>query len=291
MPSTDRSIAARFPWAAGLLLGSAMGIPASAATPFEQEYREHVDYLRAHVPDGFTVVEVPPWVVVGDGDPAAVRHHAEHTVAWAHVKLRARHFPRDPGIVDVWLFADESSYVANVRSMLGEVPTTPYGFANERGLFMNISTGGGTLVHEMVHPFLRANFPDCPPWLNEGLASLYEQSAERDGTIVGLTNWRLEGLQLAIVAKTVPDFRAFMAQSRHAFYQQDPGTNYAQGRYLLFYLQQKGLLDTYYKRLRANIRADPTGFDTLVELLDGEDPADFQERWEAYVLLLKFPES
>ena len=24
---------------------------------------------------------------------------------------------------------------------------------------MNISTGGGTLVHEIVHPFIEANFP------------------------------------------------------------------------------------------------------------------------------------
>jgi len=33
---------------------------------------------------------------------------------------------------------------------------------------------------------------------NEGLASLYEQSAERDGRIIGQTNWRLRGLQSAI---------------------------------------------------------------------------------------------
>ena len=32
------------------------------------------------------------------------------------------------------------------------------------------------LVHEMVHPFMDADFPACPAWFNEGLASLYEQS-------------------------------------------------------------------------------------------------------------------
>ena len=46
---------------------------------------------------------------------------------------------------------------------------------------MNIATGGGTLVHEIVHPFVEANFPGCPTWFNEGLGSLYEQSAERKG--------------------------------------------------------------------------------------------------------------
>ena len=42
---------------------------------------------------------------------------------------------------------------------------------------MNIATGGGTLVHEIVHPFMAANFEQCPSWFNEGLGSLYEQSA------------------------------------------------------------------------------------------------------------------
>ena len=56
---------------------------------------------------------------------------------------------------------------------------------------MNIATGGGTLVHELVHPYVEADFPGAPPWLNEGLGSLFEQSDERDGYIVGLTNWRL----------------------------------------------------------------------------------------------------
>ena len=38
---------------------------------------------------------------------------------------------------------------------------------------LGTSTGGGTLVHEIVHPFMRANFPNCPSWFDEGLASLY----------------------------------------------------------------------------------------------------------------------
>ena len=42
------------------------------------------------------------------------------------------------------------------------------------GQIMNIATGGGTLVHEIVHPYVEANFPGCPAWFNEGLGSLYE---------------------------------------------------------------------------------------------------------------------
>ena len=54
----------------------------------------------------------------------------------------------------------------------------------DNALVMNIATGGGTLVHEIVHPFMEANFPACPSWFNEGLGSLYEQSGARDGRIV-----------------------------------------------------------------------------------------------------------
>ena len=51
-----------------------------------------------------------------------------------------------------------------------------------------VATGGGTLVHEIVHPFMRANFPECPAWFNEGMGSLYEQCSEVNGRIAGLTN-------------------------------------------------------------------------------------------------------
>ena len=40
---------------------------------------------------------------------------------------------------------------------------------------MNIGPGPGTLSHELVHPYMEANFPNVPAWFNEGLASLYEQ--------------------------------------------------------------------------------------------------------------------
>ena len=65
---------------------------------------------------------------------------------------------------------------------------------------MNIGTGGGTLVHEVVHPFIAASFPAAPAWFNEGLASLYEAVREKDGQFWGLPNWRLDGLKRAIRA-------------------------------------------------------------------------------------------
>ena len=124
---------------------------------------------------------------------------------------------------------------------------------------MNISTGGGTLVHEIVHPFVAANFPNCPAWFNEGLGSLYEQSGEVDGEIHGYTNWRLPRLQEAIRKGNLTSFETLCHTTDSEFYEKDRGTNYAQARYLCYYLQQKGLLKTYYRRFLAGRKDDPVG--------------------------------
>ena len=155
---------------------------------------------------------------------------------------------------------------------------------------MNISTGGGTLVHEIVHPFMRSNFSACPAWFNEGLASLYEQSAERNGRIVGLTNWRLEGLKAALRARKVPSFKELLATTEDEFYHHDPGTNYSQARYLCYYLQENALLEQFYREFVKGAKTDPTGHEALKKVLrksDAEIPA-VEKDWRQFVLGLRF---
>ena len=237
----------------------------------------------------FHTVVVGPWVVRGDGDPVEVERRAENTVRWAHELLKVEYFPQDPPHpVDVWLYKDARSYEKHVFETFGEHPDTPYGFANERGLFMDISTGGGTLVHEMVHPLMGANFPACPPWYNEGLASLYEAVGERQGQLHGFPNWRLPGLKEHIRAGSLMSLEDLMAQSSRQFYDEDPGSNYSQSRYLLYYLQERGKLHDYHRALVANIEQDPTGIETLKQVLGREDLDVFQVEWEQWVLEITY---
>ena len=246
--------------------------------------------LRNSLPAAFTVVEQAPFVVAGDEAPATVRRRAASTVRWARDLLREQYFPQDlPEVWTVWLFRDDASYRRHAREFWSEEPDTPYGYASSthRALVMNIGTGGGTLVHEMVHPYVAANIPDCPPWFNEGLASLYEACSERDGRIVGLLNWRLPGLQAAIEAGTVPTFAELTAMDEHAFYELDSGSNYGQSRYLLYYLQDKGLLDDFYSRFIAGQETDPGGYSALTATLGENDMAAFQRRWQEWVLALE----
>lgn len=259
------------------------------------ELAQHVMALKERLGDeasSFTLVSVPPFVVLGNQSPERVRASAEQIVAWSRTQLRALYFAKDPDrILDVWLLKDAASYRRWAIEVSGEPPGTPYGYYTSTygALVMNIATGGGTLVHELVHPYMEANFVDPPAWLNEGLGSLYEQSDQRDGKIVGLTNWRLAGLQDAIRQGAVPSFKTLTHTTTQEFYSQDPGTNYAQARYLLFYLQEQGLLQQYWATLRANASSDPSGYGSLVKTLKEKDLAAFQKRWEQWVLSLRFP--
>jgi hypothetical protein len=257
----------------------------------EAQFAEHVDQLKTRLPStDFSIVIQPPFVVVGDESEQLVKQRAEDTVKWAVVRLKQDFFAKDPKeILDIWLFKDDSSYGKYTRLLFGESPTTPYGFysSSHKALIMNIGTGGGTLVHEIVHPFIESNFPACPPWLNEGMGSLYEQCGDVDGHIHGFTNWRLPGLQRAIQAKQVPTFKALTAMNTNAFYNQDKGVNYAQARYLCYYLQEKGLLIKFYREFQAHQKEDPGGYKSLQKILREPRMDRFQDRWEKFVLGLK----
>ena len=288
------------------------------------DYAQHVMGLKPKVPEGFTLVIEKPFIVLGDEPPGRVRERAEGTVKWAVDHLKREYFQEDPPeILDIWLFKDKESYRKHTKAIFGDEPDTPFGYYSHehRALIMNIDTGGGTLVHEIVHPFMASNFPECPAWFNEGLASLYEQCGERRGRIWGYTNWRLRGLQEAIRAEDagtageteeaedaqnagpggseepaprpeLPSFKTLCHTTTFEFYHEDPGTNYAQARYLCYYLQQRGLLRKYFHQFRRSARQDPSGYETLKAVLgikDDKHMEQFQEIWEAWILKLRFP--
>jgi hypothetical protein len=255
------------------------------------DFNTHVNELKKRLPSKeFSIVVQPPFVVIGDEPPTEVKRRAEGTVKWAVDRLKQDFFTKDPDVIlDIWLFRDETSYDKHTRLIFNDTPTTPYGYysSTHKALIMNIGTGGGTLVHELVHPFIEANFPACPAWLNEGLGSLYEQCGEEDGHIHGYTNWRLPGLQRALKAGLVPTFQTLTSTTPSEFYNSDKGTNYAQARYLCYYLQQKGLLVKFYREFHANQKTDPTGYQSLKKILGEPDMDAFERKWEKFVLALR----
>jgi hypothetical protein len=250
------------------------------------DYAAHIAKLPKL--DGFTICVEPPFVVIGDETAEMVNRRATGSVRWAVARLKKDYFARDPEeIIDIWLFRDRESYTNHAWTLFKSKPTTPFGYYSpeHHALVMNIATGGGTLVHEMVHAFLGANFPECPSWFNEGLASLYEASSERNGHIVGLINWRYKALENAIRERRVISFKELTAKRGADFYGgKTYNEHYAQARYLCFYLQEKGLLHKFYREFVKNVQLDPTGYETLRRVLGNPDMKTFQTTWEKFTL-------
>jgi hypothetical protein len=257
----------------------------------DQALAQHVTKLRNQTPNNFTIVPQSPFVVLGDEAPEVVRQRATRTVKWAVDKLKQDYFKKDPQqIIDIWLFRDRESYTNNAHVMFNDTPSSPFGYYSEAhyALIMNIATGGGTLVHEIVHPFMRANFPNCPPWFNEGLASLYEASLEKNGHIQGTINWRFKGLEKAIKEGRTISLQRLTSMTAAEFYGGDGySQHYAQARYLCYYLQEQGLLVKFYHQFVAAAEQDPTGYETLKRVLGDGDMNAFKKKWETFVLGLR----
>ncbi len=286
--SRSEWLAIRMPLEAGTI-----SLPGAGSKSFTNaDYAQHIMRLKPMVPNGFTIVLEKPFVVIGDEKPATVKYRAKQTVRWFVDRVKSLYFDKDPAaIYDIWLFKDGDSYRKHARELFGDTPDTPFGYCSDshRSLIMNISTGGGTLCHEIVHAFIASNFPGCPAWFNEGLASLYEQCGLKDRKLVGFTNWRLAGLQKEIRIGTLPSFRDLLATTTHQFYNATRGNNYAQARYLCYYLQEKNLLVQFYNAYRRNFKKDPSGYRTLKQTLREGYMEKFQDNWEQWVLKLQFP--
>ncbi|WBA44320.1 hypothetical protein [Hymenobacter canadensis] len=126
-----------------------------------------------------------------------------------------------------------------------------------------VGVGQGTFNHELFHLLSRSKFGDIPPWMDEGMAALYEVSEIRSTKIAGLPNWR--GRVLFTFGSLRPSLKTLLSWNwsnfdNNAEYQpsdtlqvidnqrfNQQAVNYATARYFMFYLQEKRKLEDVYK--------------------------------------------
>jgi hypothetical protein len=116
----------------------------------------------------------------------------------------------------------------------------------------------GTFAHELFHLLVRNNFGDIPPFLDEGMAALYEVSRFEGNRAVGVTNWRGDILKQGWTHR--PSIRELVQMDRSAFDDVagapdqivggKQAVNHATARYLMFYLQERGQLQRVYHAFR-----------------------------------------
>jgi len=155
--------------------------------------------------------------------------------------------------VDLCLFATNRSYRAFVAEVFGEdYDSSDWGFyvPRRRLVVANIGASRGNLRHELTHALLDDDFPDIPAWLNEGLASLYGSAVRTKKGFRFLVNYRLRHLRQALEAGLLPGLDELANSTRRDVYGLNSLAYYALSRYVLLYLEHRGKLDEFIKRLR-----------------------------------------
>ncbi len=222
--------------------------------------------LRSQLGNGFHVRRSEVFVCAGDVSREEFDAIVDGTVTACARALWKMYFNKRPDYaIRVYLFGDERTYRAYAKKLFGDTNVSHFGYykPDEKALVMNIGTGTGTLVHEMVHALMEPDFPDAPTWFSEGLASLYEQCrVERNG-LVGLVNWRLPVLKEGMQNGTTLPLARLIATKRDEFLDENTSVHYAQARYLCQFMQERGVLRDFYRAYHDGFNNDKTGAKAL----------------------------
>ncbi len=230
--------------------------------------------MLARLDGSFHAVVRPPFVVISNMPAGQVEAMVAGSVVAPAEAMWRSYFQRKPThVITILLFQDSKTYKHWAKKLFDNADPPYFGYyrPRDRTLVMNIATGTGTLVHELTHALIAYDFPAAPLWFNEGLASLHEQCSVQPERIVGLVNWRLPALQKAIRDKTLRPLRELI--TRDDFYGRQRGLNYAQARYFVMYMQERGLLENFYKHFREN----HTGKDAAVKTIEHVFDTDLEK--------------
>ena len=189
--------------------------------------------------------------------------------------------------ITVYLLPDAASYEAICRKKYGAPCIAHFGFyqPGDRSMVMNIGLGVGTLTHELVHPLVEANFPEAPTWLNEGIASVFEQPViTKPGEIHGAKNWRLPRLRAGLAAHELRLDQLF-SLSDEAFRADHEDLHYAAARYVCQWLDERGKLWPFFHAWRTTHATDASGVRTFTEVV-GMTPVDADVVWARWVAAL-----
>jgi predicted metalloprotease with PDZ domain len=121
-----------------------------------------------------------------------------------------------------------------------------------------------------------------PIWIQEGLASLYEDyTLNEDGSVEFHPNIRFNIARKQVVSRTARDWRELFAMSGDRF-MQDAERHYPQVRAIFEFFARERRLEAFYKALIETSREDPTGV-RAVERAFGEPLPKVEARWRTWM--------
>lgn len=271
--------------------------PVTPAESLAAQCRQRAARLPQQLGQPIQAIIRPPFILAGDlpeRELQAKYAAAVQPFCQALVATYVRRLPDQP--VLVLAFSNEAVYRRAAEQLFFDRSVSRFGYykPGRHALIVNLAEGDGPLFHELTHVLMDADFPDAPPWLQEGLATLHEAvefsaDAGDNGSrnpvtraattcapdprpktgLTPLPNWRGSVLRQAMAGDRLPPLGRFLAGA--SFRGATEALDYAYARYLCSFLHQRGILPRYYAVLRERVDRDPTGARTLLGLCAASD--------------------
>ncbi|MBS0260433.1 MAG: hypothetical protein JSS02_00645 [Planctomycetes bacterium] len=285
LPATGREQVQSLP---GTVAASRSLTPAVSPveTDLERACRLTLTDLQTRLHVGMSSIVRPPFILLGECPPPELEQLYSETVLPVTRCLWRSYFDRRPNApVTVIVLRDEPSYAA-VAARLDGYESSSYSGYTQRGqrrIVVNLSSGRGTLVHELSHILALFDFPDMPEWFDEGLAALHEDAVLSDDglRLIGVENWRSRFLREALSRDQLPTLESVLTNP--VFRGQEEGLNYAQARALCLFLQDRGLLSHFYRKFRDGYASDRTGAGLLCALFDADSLAEVDRQFRDWL--------
>ncbi|MCI0365344.1 MAG: hypothetical protein L0219_15860 [Phycisphaerales bacterium] len=145
---------------------------------------------------------------------------------------------------------------------------------------------GSSLRHEFVHVFHHAHMDaigqEHPIWVQEGLASLFEDYAlGDDGSIEFAPNQRRNMVKaMARNNRLIAWSDFFRLKAVH--FNAQPAEHYAQARSIFEFLADEGKLKSWYRAFRGGFDNDPLGFRAF-EAVFGKSSDEVERQWREWL--------
>ncbi|MDA0835317.1 MAG: hypothetical protein O2955_19065 [Planctomycetota bacterium] len=236
--------------------------------------------------DRYRILVRAPFVLAGDLSAQQLDEYYRETIVPTQRALNTQFFDRLPKHpISVLLLHDDDSYreVSHAFDGLHRDCYAGYYIRDERRIVVNVSTGNGTLAHELAHALAHADHEDLPEWFDEGFASLFEQSEfSEDGLqLLGLTNWRIHYLAPALNRDRLPPLEQMF--SRQAIRSQNEGLDYAMARCFCLFLQERRLLAPFYRKMRQSLPNKSSSKETILDLFGYDDFTAIDAQFTAWL--------
>jgi len=212
-----------------------------------------VSKMKAFTGDDYNVVINGHFIIVGNKSEPELDKTGKDLEKTLTLLLRQFKLEAPEYFTTVYLIPTAEKMVefaSNTHEI--KIPSSMWGytFPYDSSIVIRESGGMGTVGHEIIHTLFNYNFPEAPPWLNEGYSALFEEYLRKDDRLIGTyrnDHWRIKDEYLhknprkrpSIAELITMDWRSFDTPNTEGWHTKEMHTNHTTAKFFAMYLQNK----------------------------------------------------